>query len=305
MAEAHPNIARPANILVTTGNRLINPVTQLIKTQHQRIQDFRAGYFRMDPEPLPLTHGKKFKSRDLPVSSKWEESQLLSLPWEVRQMIWREVAGGMMIHWFIEDRKLRGMRCRAGNPNCLLRCKVWLPKSKKNPWPTIGLSGLLLSCRLMYREAIDFVYELNTFDTREQDVVAYLPRLLLPTNFHQIQSFKFCWTLHDPPSVPSGRNAYYRSRRHMNQVEKKKHYQRRVWFQVWKVIAEMENLVNLRVELDITGRTAWSVHEFEILKTVVKPVDFRLVLPHTMARSMAGELGGPNVTVLSILDEFY
>jgi hypothetical protein len=91
----------------------------------------------------------------------------------------------------------------------------------------------------------------------------------------------------------------------MNQVEKKNHYQRRVWFQVWKVITEMENLVNLRVELDITGRSDWSVHEFEIIKDVVRPVNFRLVLPYNMARSKAGELGGPNVTVLSILDEVY
>jgi hypothetical protein len=91
----------------------------------------------------------------------------------------------------------------------------------------------------------------------------------------------------------------------MDQVEKKNHYHRKVWFQVWKVITEMENLVNLRVELDITGRTDWSVHEFEILKTVVRPVNFKLVLPHNMARSMVGELGGPNVDVLSILDEFY
>jgi hypothetical protein len=91
----------------------------------------------------------------------------------------------------------------------------------------------------------------------------------------------------------------------MNQVEKRNHYRRRVWFQVWKVITEMKNLVNLRVELDITGRTDWSVHEFETLKTVARPVNFRLVLPHNMARSMVGELGGPNIAVLSILDEFY
>ena len=91
----------------------------------------------------------------------------------------------------------------------------------------------------------------------------------------------------------------------MNQVEKRNHYRRRVWFQVWKVITEMKNLVNLRVELDITGRTGWSVHEFEILKTVVRPVNFKLVLPHNTARSMVGDIGGPNVAVLSILDEFY
>jgi hypothetical protein len=147
MAEGNNHV--PANILITAGNHLINPVTKLIKTQHQRIQDFRDGYFRTNPEPLLLKHGKKWKSRDLVVSSKWEESQLLSLPWEVRQMIWKEAAGGMIIHWFIEDRKLRGMRCRSGNLNCQLRCKVWLPKSKKDPWPIIGLSGLLFSCRLM------------------------------------------------------------------------------------------------------------------------------------------------------------
>jgi len=305
MAEANHHMPQPANILINAGNHLINPVTKLIKAQHQLIQDFQAGYFRTDPEPLPLKHGKKRESRDLAASSKWEESQLLSLPWEVRQMIWKEAVGGMLIHWFIKDRKLRGMRCRSGNPNCQLRCKVWLCKSKKDPWPTIGLIGLLFSCRLIYREVIDFVYTLNTFDTREQDVVAYLPRLLLPRSFNQIQSFKFCWTMRDPPSAFSARNAYYRTRRHMDQVEKKNHYHRRVWFQVWKVITEMENLVNLRVELDITGRNDWSVDEFEILRTVVRPVNFRLVLPHNMARSMVGELGGPNVAVLSILDEPY
>jgi hypothetical protein len=110
--------------------------------------------------------------------------------------------------------------------------------------------------------------------------------------------------MHDPPSAPPP-NAYYRTIGQMERVAKKSHYHRKMWFKIWEVITEMENLDNLRVELDITGRNDWGRDVFEILKTVVRPVDFRLVLPHTMARSMAGTVGGSNVTVLSILDEYY
>lgn len=68
----------------------------------------------------------------------------------------------------------------------------------------------------------------------------------------------------------------------------------------------MEQLVELRVELDISVRgDAWRIEELDVVRSITKPKIFRLVLPHAMARNMVGQVGGPNVTVVSFMDEEY
>ena len=83
-------------------------------------------------------------------------------------------------------------------------------------------------------------------------------------------------------------------------------YYKSCWFRIWNVISEMEQLMELRVELNFSVRVDdWCVEELDIVRSITKPERFRLILPHTMARNMVGQVGGPNVTVLSFMDEEY
>ena len=64
--------------------------------------------------------------------------------------------------------------------------------------------------------------------------------------------------------------------------------------------------MELRVELNISVRgDAWRIEELDVIRSITKPERFRLVLPHVMARNMTGQVGGPNVIVLSFVDEHY
>ncbi len=82
---------------------------------------------------------------------QWQ-SPLMSLPWEVRDMIWRYLLGGMILHLWTEkhqSKHLKGSLCRARDPDCRLRCRDWLEKKGTEQWPRIGVVGYLLSCRQM------------------------------------------------------------------------------------------------------------------------------------------------------------
>ena len=171
MLELTNDVPKPARTLIHTGYSVVQAVAKFAQVQTRRLQDIEISYLRKAPEPRPLRHKRLRESRDLTrnlAASSWEKSPLLRLPWEVRNMIWKEAAGGMMIHWSIEDRRLRGMRCRSNNPNCLLRCSDWLQKSSQTPWPTMGIIGMLLSCRQVWVKIPLVVHIIsNEIDTRK------------------------------------------------------------------------------------------------------------------------------------------
>lgn len=64
-------------------------------------------------------------------------------------MIMEYVTGGMVIHWWIEERKLRGARCLIEGQTCQQNCRHYMKNYGPNPWPIMGLLGMLLSCRQM------------------------------------------------------------------------------------------------------------------------------------------------------------
>jgi hypothetical protein len=113
--------------------------------------DRRDGYVRRKPEPLAL------KARDpgMTLELKREvtsrtESQLLSLPKEIREMIFNQVMGGMRICLALSEaeRKLMAWRhdyyeeCTGFRPYAI--CTFTSFGRRK-----LGVFGLLLSCRLM------------------------------------------------------------------------------------------------------------------------------------------------------------
>ena len=46
MTEPSSHVPKQGKIFTNASNHLINPIAKLIKTQHQRVQDFQAGHLR-------------------------------------------------------------------------------------------------------------------------------------------------------------------------------------------------------------------------------------------------------------------
>ncbi|KAL8943476.1 MAG: hypothetical protein Q9211_000973 [Gyalolechia sp. 1 TL-2023] len=109
-----------------------------------------------------------------------EEAWLLArLPLEIRQTIWRDVLGDSLLHltWIQNDsaagKRLRCFTCRAFHNTTTptgadtdFRCRG----SQKQPCffsgpaqTPFGALQLLLTCRQIYLEAVDFLYATNTF----------------------------------------------------------------------------------------------------------------------------------------------
>ncbi|KAH8650923.1 hypothetical protein BGZ60DRAFT_421108 [Tricladium varicosporioides] len=250
------------------------------------------GYRRTEPEPISIiptgffAPKRRALSFHVPFDEQKSKSPLLCLPQEIKDMIMEFVTGGMVIHWWIEERKMRGARCLIEGQMCQQNCRRYIKNYGPNPWPIMGFFGMLLSCRQMYSDTMQFMYTTNTFDTCDVDVVAYLPTLLPPSRILDLQRFSFRWALKGPPRLPPPNK-------------------RKAWFQTWKVLAEMKGLVELRIELSIEGREEallWGVGDLEIVKNVSSPKKFVLVLPSEVARRLKAHLVADNLKVVDFLD---
>lgn len=82
------------------------------------------------------------------------QCQLLSLPREIRDIIFKEAAGGMQIHLWkspyrATKQEMFAAACLAGPEGCRGKCEF--SKAAKNNWPRpiFGVMGILMSCRQM------------------------------------------------------------------------------------------------------------------------------------------------------------
>ncbi|KAE9372771.1 hypothetical protein N431DRAFT_505087 [Stipitochalara longipes BDJ] len=245
------------SILQTLGRKLNGSSTQnLVEPKHLKT---RKGGRRLTIESVPASNN----------------SRLLGLPREIRDAIWRYACLNTRIHWWMNDGKLNGQLCRSSREHCQLRCTAWIQKPGNPPFRKMGIMGLLLSCRSIYSEIVDFLYELTIFDTREPSVIVFLPRLLLPKRINLIQEFDFLWTLRALPRF-------------------------QIWEAVWKTLSGLEGLLRLTVELYLTAdEDLWEPGHFMITKRVVRPRQFHLVLPGRVAQRVTGKFEGQNCTVIS------
>ncbi|SMQ47080.1 unnamed protein product [Zymoseptoria tritici ST99CH_3D7] len=63
-----------------------------------------------------------------------------------------------------------------------------------------------MTCKLIYRESVNILYQSNTFDLRSSDNVLKLPQVMLPHRFQQIRSIRFTasFPLTKAPGRPLG-----------------------------------------------------------------------------------------------------
>jgi hypothetical protein len=80
-------------------------------------------------------------------------------------------------------------------------------------------------------------------------------------------------------------------------------YYRKTWLMSWNVLAKMEGLMELTIELNIAKEGAadmWTWEDLEVVKDVTRPEKFSLIVPESMGSRMAGRVGGQNCQVPSL-----
>jgi hypothetical protein len=133
-----------------------------------------------------------------------------------------------------------------------------------------------INARSRYSEAIHHLYASNSFVTIDSTFVLYLPRLFLPQRIACIRSFRFKWDrIWGPASYDEE-----------DPLKRRPNYLRVSWNTIWKNLAEMRGLNELRVKLIVVDHRAWenigkekAIALFEPVMEVTSPSFFELVLP--------------------------
>lgn len=140
------------------------------------------------------------------------------------------------------------------------------------------------------------------FIVRAPEVISHLPKMLFPKRLNAIRSLRFYYLIGAPPSIhrPSdqcnGARALKKAKEHDN-------YYRKTWLMSWNVLAKMEGLMELTIELNIAKEGAadmWTWEDLEVVKDVTRPEKFSLIVPESMGSRMAGRVGGQNCQVPSL-----
>jgi hypothetical protein len=130
-------------------NTLLWPVTKIRKLYVRR----------QNAPPRPLKLRKRSHSLSLPTAGKaiktvfQANSEILTkLPFEIRQLIWKECLGGMTLHLKIENRRLRSQCCTEDmKPDTCWEFFGLRVKDRESKRPTKRqLLSILLTCRQVY-----------------------------------------------------------------------------------------------------------------------------------------------------------
>jgi len=139
--------------LLRVGYVLCSPVIWLAKQSQQRRHDIRDGVIRGQPVPKPLKGRKRaLTPPNAPNAQSQLQSKLLSLPLEIRRLIWTECLGRHVLHLSIWDSSLRCAVCTAPNPGGL--CNPECHSFNKPGWSSNKdkqtLLSVLMTCRQVY-----------------------------------------------------------------------------------------------------------------------------------------------------------
>jgi hypothetical protein len=127
---------------------LFYPVVYFFKARHLKQNDRRDGYLRRSPSPFSLKPRRRGRALSVDSPPTIVANLLLGLPREVRDLIWFGVVGGVKIHWWIEERNLKGFRCGEESleeRDCFMDCLM--TDGAGNQSARSGPMGLLCTCR--------------------------------------------------------------------------------------------------------------------------------------------------------------
>ncbi|PVH88866.1 hypothetical protein DL98DRAFT_524491 [Cadophora sp. DSE1049] len=188
------------NVRAYAGYVALWPLVKLVERERQTTNLRREGYLRSNPKPRKLERRRRGQSLTIDQTARTpvpgnNHGSSLHPPRELRDTIWRYVVTGKVIHWIIEEKKLREEMCR-------MEATQWVSGCGRHRCQAYGWSqnvgklqngalGLVSSCHQIYRETIDILYSQNTFDVVDNDVMLLLPRLLLPQRVNTITTLRF------------------------------------------------------------------------------------------------------------------
>jgi hypothetical protein len=136
---------------------------------------------------------------------------------------------------------------------------------------------------LSYSETISLLYSGNTFVISEPDCIEYLPRLILRQRINTISSLRFQWEFNGDPPVLSLRDSLTKGMR----------FKKARWITIWKILAEMEALQDLRVMLKFGGPSWDNMSDEDLnallvpLLAITRPQNFDLRIPFYPRRRVA------------------
>jgi hypothetical protein len=165
MLQLNDSVGLPSKIALNMAYLALWPLVKLFDYRTERRHDRRDGYLRQGPAPLPLDTPRFRRRRALTIEHgkvpgkvvRTQNQQhlavsLLSLPAEIREVIWKEVFGNSVFHLGIKERKFKGSRCLLLD-NCrgnyAYGCLCHRIVSWEGGSQIFGIMGLLQSCRQM------------------------------------------------------------------------------------------------------------------------------------------------------------
>jgi len=178
----------------------------------------RCRKARKDNEPSRLPRRRRALSASPPprrffVRSKVPQQSsslppLLALPFEIRRRIFIALVGGSVVHLVQLPKRLGHVRCGYDAPgsighdmdrNCIpygerknYFIEEW-PVSEAEAKSDDGGLALLRTCRQVYRECIELLYETNVFDVNHPQTLAFLGRTIRPNRLTAIRSLQLTW----------------------------------------------------------------------------------------------------------------
>ena len=216
-------------------------------------EDGRVHYHTSNALEEESFHQKSIASRAVQTGQPQEpldqhQSILFKLPFEIRAMIWMDVVGGGLVHITELKNQLGHVACmdRTMQKWGMWKHDCWYcslvvlgvhvpPESYGRPedmYIRPGSLGLLRTCQRLYADAINVLYERNTFAMRSLGTLHLFLDSLVPQRLLHINS------LHISPHI---------------------HSDHRTWETTFRLLSTIPNLKRLRVELrgDLLPKSPW------------------------------------------------
>ncbi|OBT62728.1 hypothetical protein VE03_07098 [Pseudogymnoascus sp. 23342-1-I1] len=237
-------------------------------------------------------------------------SPLLNLPPELRHQIWSEILSGHTIHLEVEKRSLRRIACIDPDPDkCHGPPEAYFrghraPRHRDDQEPAahIHVLPLLLTCKLLYAEAIPYVYSSNTFAIRNASNLLRISSLLPLKHVNAIRSVLLT------SAIATGHRHWQPLYVLKEAAELNPDRRQEVWTVAWRILAGMRSLKELHVVLQPVNGSGnfllWGCREVPLepveerwegegrVFTLHLPTGRRMWLDSTVARSAVAATDG-------------
>jgi len=158
MVQSNDGLSLWGKIWAYAGHIALWPLVKLVERERKRTNLQMEGYLRSTPKPRRLKQRRRGRSLTIDQTSRRQSSikqdcSLFHLSRELRDIVWKYVVTGKVVHWTIVNRKLAGDMCRmeadpwisgCGRYSCLAYGWSQNVGKLRN-----GALGLVSSCRQM------------------------------------------------------------------------------------------------------------------------------------------------------------